>query len=132
MMTKFSLLTISSSTALLHTGQYLLAIQEIPEIFLTGILCLSVGEEYYRSIYDITNGDDVKEASQALARGADGFAVLIHEDVREEEVRALFEGLGVLRVDMSRWPREIVVETRAGTYRLQKIEEGVYRLRRER
>ncbi len=83
-----------------------------------------------RSIYDVTDEGDRREAAYFISRGELGFALAVPEDLDVRQIEDLFKKAGAasVRVDASSWPREIFVETDKGGYRLKKVEEGVYRL----
>jgi hypothetical protein len=128
-------LWITSSTALLQTGQYLLAMDFRPSRFFTdarNIIKIRVYAVEPRPIYDVTDEGDREEAAGFLAEGVDGFALSIPEDLDLTEVEDLFRRTGAARVtvDASLWPREISVETDTARYVLRKVEEGVYRVER--
>lgn len=82
-----------------------------------------------RPIYDITEEGDRAEAASFLARGVEGLAFLVPEDLDVDLFEDLLKKAGASRVevDASKWPREVVVKTERGTYRFVKVEEGVYR-----
>lgn len=83
-----------------------------------------------RSIYDLTDEEDRREAARFIAMGATGLAFAIPEDLDTGLLEDLFKkaGASTVVVDASGWPREVVASTDKGLFRFKKVEEGVYRL----
>ncbi len=83
-----------------------------------------------RSIYDLTDEEDRREAARFIAMGVRGLAFAVPEDLDASLLEDLLKKAGASSaiVDASDWPREVRVTTDKGVFRLKKIEEGVYRL----
>ncbi|ABL88432.1 conserved hypothetical protein [Pyrobaculum islandicum DSM 4184] len=86
-----------------------------------------------RSFYDVTESEDRKELARLIRVGVFDYAVLIPEDLPKGDIEEIFREAGYREVfvDISAWPRQIVVRTEDGVYAFKKVEEGVYKINKE-
>jgi len=86
-----------------------------------------------RAFYDVTAEEDRAEVAQFIKAGVFNYALLMPEDFPRGDLEDVFKraGFAQVEVDASQWPRRVVVKTERGAFRLEKVEEGVYKIAKE-